>query len=116
MAAKQNLIVDQGEDYQRVLTLKDNSDVPLNLTGYTFKGMAKHKYEDATAAFEFEFTVRDQVTYTGVVDMLIPASETSDFVIGKQTKYKYDIEMIDGNNITRRIIEGEILLNPEVTR
>lgn len=116
MAAKENLIVNQGEDYQRVLTLKDNSDVPLNLTGYTFKGMAKHKYEDAAAAFNFEFTVRDQLTYPGIVDMIIPASETSDFIISKPSKYKYDIEMIDGNSITRRIIEGEILLNPEVTR
>lgn len=116
MVARQNLIVYQGADFQRALELKDESTALIDLTGYVFRGQAKARYEDANPAFTFTFTLRDQVADTGLVDMLIPASETSGVSINKQTKFKYDIEMVDASNKVRRIIEGEIQLNPEVTR
>lgn len=116
MVARQNLTVYQGADYQRALELKDNNQDLMDLTGYTFRGQAKAKYSDASAAFTFEFTLRDQVTDTGVVDMVIPASETAALAITRLSKYIYDIEMEDADGIIRRIVEGEIQLHPEVTR
>lgn len=116
MVAKQNLIVYQGADFQRVLELKNESAVLMDLTSYVFRGQAKARYEDANPAFTFTFTLRDQTADPGLVDMLIPASETSAVSINKQAKYKYDIEMVDATGKVRRIIEGEIQLNPEITR
>lgn len=116
MAARQNLTVNQGEDYQQALILKDEAQELMDLTGYTFRGMAKLRYEDANPAFSLDFTLRDQATDPGVVDMRIAASSTSAVSIQKATKYKYDIEMVDADEIVRRIIEGEIQLNPEVTK
>lgn len=116
MVARQNLVIYQGADYQQALELKDESQVLMDLTGYTFRGQARIKYSDTNPAFTLEFTLRDQIADTGLVDMLISASETSAVSISKQTSYLYDIEMVDTGGIVRRIIEGTIQLMPEVTR
>lgn len=116
MVARQNLTVYQGADYQQALELRNESSVLIDLTGYVFRGQARVKYSDADPAFEFEFTLRDQVTQTGIVDMLIPAADTSALNISKVTTYLYDIEMVDADSIVRRIVQGEIQLHPEVTK
>lgn len=114
--AKQNLIVYQGADYQSSLEVRDESSVLMDLTGYTFRGQAKVSFSDANPVFSFEFTLRDQTTETGVVDMRITATDTSALSISKMTNYLYDIEMVDTGSIVRRIVEGRISLYPEVTK
>lgn len=114
--ARQNLTVYQGADYQQSLEVRDESSVLMDLTGYTFRGQAKVAYADANPVLEFEFTLRDQGTEPGVVDMRITAADTSALSISKRTTYKYDIEMVDTDSIVRRVVEGNIDLHPEVTK
>lgn len=116
MVAKQNLTVYQGADYERALEFKDESAVLMDLTGYTLRGQARAKYSDAEPAFSFTFTLRNQVSDTGLVDMLIPASATSAVSITKDTKFIYDIEWVNTSDKVKRLIEGELLLKPEVTK
>lgn len=116
MVARQNLTVYQGADFQRALELKDESSVLIDLTGYTFRGQAKLTYSESDPAFSFSFTLRDQGTDTGLVDMTISAAETAAVNISKTTRYLYDIEMVDADGIVRRIVEGSIELRPEVTK
>lgn len=116
MAARQNLTVNQGEDFRRVIELKDESMALIDLTGYVFRGQARLSYSDSDASFSFGFTLRDQVADTGLVDMIITDSSTSALSISKATRYLYDIEMVDADGYVKRILEGTILLNPEVTK
>lgn len=116
MAAIHNLVINQGEDYQRVLNIRDESDTLIDLTGYSFRGQARVKYGDSDPAFSFEFTVRDQGTDIGVVDMLIPATATAELSITKDTKYLYDVEMIKPDTKVKRLFQGDALLKPEVTK
>jgi hypothetical protein len=116
MVARQNLTVYQGADYRRALEFKDNSAVLMNLTGYTFRGQVKASYQDESAVFSFGFTLRDQTTDTGVVDMILTAADTSAVEISKATNYIYDIEMVDTDGYVTRVVEGSLKLYPEVTK
>jgi hypothetical protein len=114
--ARQNLTVYQGADYQASLEVRDESSVLMDLTGYTFRGQARTDYSAASPSLEFDFTIRDQVSEPGVVDMRITAADTSALSISKRTTYLYDIEMVDTNSIVKRIVEGRLELYPEVTK
>lgn len=114
--ARRNLTVYQGSDYQQSLEVRDNSEVLMDLTGYTFRGQARTDYSSASPSLEFDFTLRDQVTEPGVVDMRITAADTSALSITKRTTYVYDIEMVDTDSIVRRIVEGQLIVHPEVTK
>lgn len=116
MVATQNLTVYQGADYQQALELRDGSSALMDLTDYTFRGQAKTSYADSDPAFEFSFTLRDQVSQTGLVDMLISAASTTELSITKVSRYIYDIEMVEPSGIVTRIISGQIQVYPEVTK
>lgn len=116
MVAKQNLTVYQGADFRRALEFRDNSSTLMNLTGYTFRGQVRKAYSDESPVMTFSFTIRNQATSPGLVDMVLPASQSAALNINKETSYIYDLEMVDTNLITRRILEGSLRLFPEVTK
>lgn len=116
MVARQNLTIYQGSDFRRALEFRDELGVLMDLTGYEFRSQARLKYESANPSFAFQFTIRDQVANPGLVDMVLVAADTSALSISKETKYIYDLEMVTFSGDTKRVLEGEIRLMPEVTR
>lgn len=114
--ARHNLTVYQGADYRRALEFKDESAVLMNLTGYTFRGQVKAKYSDSSPTFSFSFTLRDQATEPGLVDMLLAAADTAAITMTKEADYIYDIEMVKPDGDVVRVLEGRLKLYPEVTR
>lgn len=116
MATKLDLTHDQGTTFVSVLTIKSGPTTPINLTGYTFKGQAKAAYTDANPTFEFGFTLKDQTTDTGEVEMTIEAEATEDLVLKASTSYLYDIEMTSAGGIVTRLLSGKITLSPQVSK
>lgn len=116
MVARHNLTVYQGSDYRRAMELRDNLDTLMDLTGYVFRGQVRQKYADSNATFSFTFTLRDQTSEEGMVDMLLAATDTALVSISKITDYIYDIEMVTADGDVKRIMEGNLKLHPEVTR
>lgn len=116
MVAKQNLTIYQGSDFRRVLELKDESEQLMNLTDYVFRGQAKVSYSSNEPAFTIDFTIRDQVAETGLVDLHISSVSTALLNLPKMTKYLFDIEMVEPLGDVKRILEGEMQVFPEVTK
>ncbi len=115
MAAKYNFSVDQGTDFTLRFTLKDENDLPINLTGYTFAAQARSKFLDTSPAFSFVFDVKDQVTMPGQLDMSVPRAATSSLVIRNDTPYFYDFEVTVSSK-TYRYLEGVVTVRPEATK
>jgi len=111
-----NLSVDQGTDFFRLLTFKDNLDVPIDLTGFTFEGKGRFNYSDPSAAFTMSFVLRDQVTNTGEVEMWIYKDQTTPININQASRLFYDVERTSAGDITDRVMQGVITLNPEATK
>lgn len=116
MVAKDNITVYQGSDYRRALEFKNESAVLMDLTGYVFRGQVRAEYSSASPVFSFSFTLRNQTTSPGLVDMLLSAADTAAVSIAKITSYIYDIEMVTASGDVKRIVEGKLNLHPEVTR
>lgn len=114
--ARQNLIVYQGADFRRALEFRDGAAALMNLTGYVFRGQARTASTSDTVAFSFIFTLRDQGSSTGMVDMHIQDTATSALTLSKVTTYVYDVEMVDATGDVTRVMEGTIQVYPEVTK
>lgn len=115
MVDKINHTVYQGADFRRAMEFRDEAGAVINLTGYEYRGQVRDSYE-GKVAFEINFTIRDQVEFTGWVDLHIPAASTASIKMTDPTEYIYDIEMVDNSSEVRRVMEGKIKVFPEVTK
>ncbi len=111
-AARYNLVIDQGSDFAINLTIKELG-ATKDLTGYSARAQMRSSKTSSTVAASFTCTVLSPVT-NGVVKMSLPNGVSSAIAAGR---YFYDLEIHTPNNaLVRRLIQGEVTLNPEVTR
>jgi len=103
----------QGADFEFSVELRDASNNPRDLTGKSFRGMARRRIEDASPAFELSFEAISLAV--GTFKVKISAEDTEDLTDRRTTKFVYDVEMHDINTV-ERVLMGTITMNPEVTR
>jgi hypothetical protein len=117
MASTVNLSIDQGTSFARVLTIQDDSNVAIDITGYTFRGQARVKYDSASPSLTFAFAIRTQTGgNVGKVDMSLAAAATESLAIKAATSYVYDVEMVEPGGTVRRLFEGIVTVSPEATK
>jgi hypothetical protein len=111
-AANYNLVIDQGSDFAVDLLVKEEG-VPKNLTGYFARAQMRSTKTSETIAASFTCTVLAPAT-DGKVKMELSNSVSSGVEAGR---YFYDLELYTENDtLVKRLIQGEVLLNQEVTR
>lgn len=110
-----NLEIRQGTTFQRLLIIEDGDEVPVDLTGYDFVGIAKLSYDETDAAFTFSFEIRDQTAFPGQVYWNLTASETTPLEITDNTIYIYNVLMIQPSTDPLNIIQGQIIVEPVIT-
>jgi len=111
---KLDIELKQGEDFYRVLTIKDENGLPLDLTGFSFASQIRAAYNDELF-LSFTFIISHQVTNKGEVVMTLAKALSSAKEVNTKARYVYDVEMNDGSR-TSRIMEGVCLVTPEVTK
>jgi hypothetical protein len=108
MAIKNNLIVDQGADFVQNIYLIDQNGDPFDITNYTANAQIRKTYSSAT------YTTMDVAV--GNTDGLVTLSMNSTTTASlTNTRYVYDLQL-HSNNVTSRLLEGIVTVNPEVTR
>lgn len=111
-AATYNLCIDQGSDFVLDLTVKEGGAIK-DLTGYSARAQLRSKKSDETLAASFTCTVKTPAT-SGQISIELPNSVSSALTAGR---YFYDLEIYTANDaIVKRLIQGEAVLNQEVTR
>lgn len=114
MGNKLNIELKQGEDFYRLITIMSASNSPLDLTGFTFSGQIRAKY-NAELYLSFSFVILDQLTHKGQVEMRLSRALSSLKKISTRLNYFYDVEMNDGTSVTR-ILQGNVSIEPEVSK
>ena len=109
-AGTYNFIMEQGATFTRQLTVKENNDA-LNLTGYSVASLMRSTHDSGTVVGTFTCTISN--ASGGVITMVMTSSVTGAIEEGI---YVYDIEIASGSGTVTRLMEGEITVNPEVTR
>lgn len=115
MAASHNLALDQGSPFLQSFIIR-NSDTSLkDLTGYTARMQfrlspgAPYVYLDATT--ENGKLQIDTVLSSCTINL--SDTDTSNLVY---CQYVYDIEIVNASSIPLRIVQGYVVVTPEITR
>jgi hypothetical protein len=109
MATIQNLYIDQGTTYSLTITVSDQNGDAKDLTDYTVRGQLRKSYYSNTST---SFTTEASSPLDGEITISLTATQTSALKAGR---YVYDIE-IQNDEETLRVLEGIVVMNPEVTR
>ncbi len=110
MAAKANIVIDQGTDFSTTISVTDANGSIMNLDGYTGASKIRKHYTSTNAV---AFTVGVDAN-TGEVTLSLTSTQTDDLLAGR---YVYDVELYNAeSNTTSRIIEGLVTLTPSVTK
>jgi hypothetical protein len=117
-AATLNLSVECGADYAQKITLKDDTGVAINITGYTFASMIKISAADDSPLLSFTCTPDANPALGTFTLSLTNAQTASLFAPGdgpsETMSLVYDIVQTVGS-IKSRIIQGTITVYPGVT-
>jgi hypothetical protein len=121
MATSLDLTIEQGATFKRVIKLYDSAGTAIDLTGKTFAGQLRKTYSELPST-AFTFTLANQTTNPGEVEISLTAAQTRALKVNPATNhykcttpYAYDIEMTVGSDVSR-ILEGTAHISPEVTR
>ena len=108
MAIKNNLVVDQGADFVYNVYLIDQNGDAFDISGYTANAQIRKTYTSTTYT-----TINVAIAAnTGLVTLSMNAATTANLTF---SRYVYDLQL-HSNNVSSRIMEGIITVNPEVTR
>jgi hypothetical protein len=110
MSAKQvNIVLEQGTDFDSTFTIYNENGTPLNLTNYTGVSVIKKSPYSSTS---YPFIVSFPNRIGGKVRISMSKANTSLIEGGR---YVYDIVITSGNNYTRRVVQGSVLVQPGVS-
>jgi hypothetical protein len=111
MAAKANIIIEQGTDYSTTLTVETDTGSLQDLTGYTASAQMRKHYTSNTST---NFTVSFGSPRTnGQLTLALARNITESIADGR---YVYDVEITNSANTRSRLVEGIVTVTPQVTR
>lgn len=114
MAVQYIVEIDQGADWFFNVTYEQPAGTPVNITSYTAALQVRSLPESTTAVLSL--TTGSGITITGasgLVAVHATAAQTGAIIAGD---YYYDLEITSPQGIVTRLVQGQALVNPQVTR
>ena len=107
MAIIANLFIDQGTDFTVTVDVSDATGGVLDLTGYSTAAQIRKTYGSSNVSAIF-------TTTTGTPSQgKVTDTQTSGLSAGR---YVYDLNITSGAGVTTRVVEGQAIITPGVTR
>ena len=110
MAIIANLFIDQGTDFSVTVDVSDATGGVLDLTGYSASAQIRKTYGSSTKT---DFATNLGTPSQGKVTMSLTDTVTSALESGR---YVYDLNITSGGGVTTRVVEGQAIITPGVTR
>lgn len=110
MATISNIYLDQGADYSSIITLTASNNLPLDLTDYTVDSQMRKSYS-SSQYYTFTCTVVD--AQEGKIRLQMPAATSENI---KPGRWLYDIEITHTEGARKRVVEGVVVVTPQITR
>ena len=110
MAIIANLYIDQGTDYTITVDVTDSAGDILDLTDYTATAQIRKTYTSSSLSATFTTSIS---AAAGQVTISLTDTQTSALEAGR---YVYDLNIESGTGVKTRVIEGQAVITPGVTR
>ena len=115
-----DICIFQGATFDQVIYYETGSpSTPVNLTGFTAKMHIRSKPESKALILELSTQAgNNRITLNygsqnGAIRLFISATDTANLSVCD--KAVYDLELYNGG-VTTRILQGNVIISPEVTR
>lgn len=115
-AGTYNTTIEKGATFELTVTYNDSAGVPVNLTTWTVRMQVRETPGSDTAILTSEGgspTIVLTKNSTGVISATVSATNTA--ALTPSTAF-YDIEAQTSAGVVRRVLQGRIIISPEVTR
>lgn len=109
MASISNIFIDQGTDFSITVDVTQADGAPLNLTGYSAAAQIRKTYGSSNVSAVFTTSIS---AAAGQVTLSLTDTQTSGLTAGR---YVYDLNITSGSTTTR-VVEGQAIITPGVTR
>ena len=121
MADTYDITIDQGATYALNVAYKDSSGTAIPLTGYSARMMVRTVVNASTTLLSLtssaggtgNTTGLSITAATGLIDIVISSTDTAGLPRGNAV---YDLEIVAPSGVVTRLLEGAVLVDPEVTR
>lgn len=111
-----NIVADQGATLSRTITWKDSAKRPINVTGFTARMHVRQTVASASTVLELT-TANSRLTLGGAQGTITMTVSAVDMALVPEGKYVYDLEIVAPvSGVVNRIIQGNFIVRPEVTR
>lgn len=114
-AGDKNLEIIIGDTFSKSLTIKDSSDNPFDLTGYSFKAQIRKCKNSSSVILEFISPTTINITLASIGQIILTASAASTGALAEQNGV-YDLYWTDPSGNVRTILEGSVQIIERVTK
>jgi len=108
-----HLRINQGETFQVAIPVLNDNNSPVVLAGMTARGQIRTHAEAPTTLYEWSFTANNLAFDTNNVVITVPAATSS---LWTWRTAQYDVELTDADGVVTRLVEGHVIVPPEITR
>lgn len=116
-AGVHNFTCEQGATFRRVITWSDENGVAINLAGSTARMQVRNTHETSSVVLSLSSTgANPAITMdepNGQITIVISDTVTATLSDGPKV---YDLEVVMANQDVVRLLEGQFVVSPEVTR
>lgn len=109
-----DFLMPKGSTFSRTLTWKISGSA-VNLTNYTARMQARASVTSATVVLDLT-TANSKIVLGGTAGTITITVSATDTAAITQQSLAYDLELVSAGGVVTRLIEGQIVLSPEVTR
>lgn len=110
MAIIANLYIDQGTDFSVTVDVTDTAGDILELSGYTAAAQIRKTYSSSSVSATFSTSIAE---IAGQVTISLTDTQTTALESGR---YVYDLNITSAAGVVTRVIEGQAIVTPGVTR
>lgn len=107
MAAVSDIYIDAGTSFQNSVTVNGDDGFPLDMSGHTIRCQIRRHPQS--------LNFLDVTTATPSIGKILLSLTPTQTASLKFARYQYDVEIMLNDAVTR-VIEGQVFVNPNVTR
>ena len=110
MAAYSEITLEQGATFSTTVNVEDTQGAAINLAGYSTLSQIRKSYYSTTAN---TFTTTVTSNANGEITISMTAANTANLSAGR---YVYDLLITSPNTTKTRVVEGIVIVLPQVSK
>ena len=113
MTLRHNLRINQGETFQVDIPVLDDDSNPVPVSGMIARAQIRSTAGNGAVLYDWSLTAANIVLTDSTITLKVPAADSAGWAWRTGA---WDLELVNGAGTVTRLIEGWVVVHPEVTR